>query len=216
MTTPDTKAASAAFALPKKQLTFMDKLRDKDRLRKVAYDLTLWFLVGIFLTEVFARYSPGYPIVVGTASLPTGIYWVDKTSSPTRNDIITFPFNPPQDWVRERYTPVYQTSHTKILKGVPGDVLFADETSNLTLCHREPDLIGPPTCESVGKVRSTDSVGRPMVSWIPPGSQYVLQPGEYWVYAPHPLSLDSRYQGPIPASSVPGKTSPVWLFKIGN
>lgn len=215
MTPSDTQAASAAFTSPATP-SFLEKLRDKERLRKVGYDLALWFLVGIFLTELFARYSPGYPIIVGTPSLPTGLYWVNKTVPPKLNDIITFPFSPPQKWVAERYAQPYQTSHTKILKGVPGDVVFADKNLQLTICHTDKSLIGPPSCEPVGQVRVRDSKGRPMTSWVPAGGQYVLKPGEYWVYAPHPLSLDSRYHGPIPSAGVPGHVTPVWLFKIGS
>ncbi|WP_227871449.1 S26 family signal peptidase [Novimethylophilus kurashikiensis] len=163
---------------------------------------------------MISRYAPGYPIVVGTPSVPTGIYWVDKTAPAHRNNLVTFPFEPKAAWLRERYGDEHV--HTKLLKGLPGDTIHADNANNLTLCHHLQDEVGPPDCEPVGKVQEKDSKGRPLFSWVPANQGYVLKAGEYWVYSPHPKSLDSRYHGPIESASVTGVATPIWLFRIGS
>jgi conjugative transfer signal peptidase TraF len=58
--------------------------------------------------------------------------------------------------------------------------------------------------------RLQDSAGRPLPH--PPFGTFRLAPGFLWLYAPHPLSFDSRYFGPQPASSVLYRLAPIWLF----
>ncbi len=58
--------------------------------------------------------------------------------------------------------------------------------------------------------RRQDSAGRPLPH--PPFGTYRLEPGSLWLYAPHPLSFDSRYFGPQPASAVLYRLAPIWLF----
>jgi type IV secretory pathway protease TraF len=36
------------------------------------------------------------------------------------------------------------------------------------------------------------------------------EPGEIWLYAPHPRSFDSRVFGPVPLGSVRGVLTPLW------
>ncbi|MBK8209203.1 MAG: conjugative transfer signal peptidase TraF [Rhodospirillales bacterium] len=55
-----------------------------------------------------------------------------------------------------------------------------------------------------------DSRGRPLVPRVV--VQVVVEPGDLWVVSNHsPLSVDSRYFGPIRAASVEGAVVPVWV-----
>ena len=93
-----------------------------------------------------------------------------------------------------------------------GDTVYADHTQKLTLCPLSPYEGPPAVCVSAGQARHADSHGRELVSWIPAGGHYLLQPGEYWVYSAHPFSLDSRYHGPISSALVRGKATPLITF----
>ena len=55
-----------------------------------------------------------------------------------------------------------------------------------------------------------DEAGRPLQA-VPDG-RYVVPTGFVWVISEHnPLSFDSRYFGPVPASNVLGRASPVFV-----
>jgi len=55
-----------------------------------------------------------------------------------------------------------------------------------------------------------DGRGRPLVPRVV--VQVVVEPGDLWVVSNHsPLSVDSRYFGPIRAGSVEGTAVPIWV-----
>lgn len=199
---------------PETMREFIARLKDPLRWKSAVMDLALWFMFGLVVTQMLSMYSPGYPLIVGTPSIPTGLYWADTRASVGRNDLITFPFEPTQEFLKGRYGR--ELVHTKILKGLPGDTIYADADQKLTLCPGADATGRVLPCESVGQAFAKDSKGRPLYSWVPPKHQYTLRDGEYWVYATHERSLDSRYHGPIAASSVKGRVTPVLLFKIGE
>jgi conjugative transfer signal peptidase TraF len=58
--------------------------------------------------------------------------------------------------------------------------------------------------------RLLDSSGRPLPHAA--YGTYRLPPGTVWLYGPHPLSFDSRYLGPLPASVLLYRVMPLWLF----
>jgi len=61
----------------------------------------------------------------------------------------------------------------------------------------------------VATARARDGQGRPLPVWQ---GCHTLQPGELLLLNPaHPDSLDGRYFGPLPASAVIGRATPVWL-----
>jgi type IV secretory pathway protease TraF len=43
-----------------------------------------------------------------------------------------------------------------------------------------------------------------------PFGTFKLAPDQYWTLGQHPLSYDSRYQGPIPGSLLASRVEPVW------
>jgi type IV secretory pathway protease TraF len=193
-------------ALPSLRARFSDPAR----WRKSLTDLALWFAFGGLITTMLGMYSPGYPIVVGTTSITPGVYWLDRQAfSYSTNDFVTFPFMPAQPWLHERYGD--GRIFTKIVKGVPGDTIYADTQLRLKVCHKS-SVGDAPVCEDIGVAQTQDSLGRPLTPWVPAGHQYTLADGELWVYAPNVKSFDSRYYGPVRSDSVSGKAKPLFYW----
>lgn len=195
-------------------MTLRARLCNSARWRQAAYDVGLWFLFGLTLTLAAERYVPGYPILVGTPSIPTGVYWLNK-APPTlqAGHTVTFPFEPTQPWLQGRYGE--HLLHTKLLLGVAGDIV-RHNGQGLEVCPA-PDALGKADpCRPAGVAQAQDSRGRPLYSWLAAGEQYVLKPGEGWAHGPHPRSLDSRYHGPIDLRTVRGRATPILLVPMGE
>lgn len=186
-------------------------LTNSKRWKSAFYDLAIWFMFGLCVTQGLATYSPGYPIVVGSPSIPTGIYWLQKTEHAwlKHNDIVSFPFLPKQAWLQERYTS-NQFEHTKYLTGLPGDTIKNSADNVMSVCSG-----ATAQCKEVGVPLARDSAGRPLTAWLAPNESYQLKQNEAWVSGHHPQSLDSRYHGPIALNSIRGVASPIALFGIG-
>lgn len=183
--------------------TLLKKLTTPALWRKSLIDVLLWFLFGTVVTMLLTQFSPGYPIVVGTASIPRGLYWVTKAEKNyQRYDYTSFKFMPSQAWLQGYDVG---TMHTKEVIGIPGDVVRADKAGRLSICHEG-------TCISAGIPLTKGARGTPLHAWLRPGTQYVLQEGEIWVYGSHERSLDSRYHGPIQAKNTQGKATPLFLI----
>lgn len=190
--------------------TYLAQLKDPVRWKGALLDLLAWFLFGCAITMAWNQFSPGHPIVVFTDSIKEGVYWLDtQTKHFTRNTFVTFKYVPKQEWLKGRYDDNW--AHTKILLGVPGDTLYADETGKLTLC-RPAEGAANRRCVEAGMPQAKDSRSRPLTAWIQPNHQYTLHDDEFWVYATHPRSLDSRYHGPIPREQMMGEASPLLTF----
>jgi len=103
-------------------------------------------------------------------SLPHRLYVILKQSHPVKGALVAFrwhgggPYRPGVTFV-------------KILAGIPGDTV--------TRIDRDFFVNGRP----VGTAKPRSRSGAPMHL----GPQGILPPGLYYVYAPHPDSLDSRY-----------------------
>jgi type IV secretory pathway protease TraF len=183
---------------------FFARLKDPLRWRSAVYDLVVWFMFGIVLTTFVAQVTPGYPILVGTPSIATGLYWLNKQDKQfLPGDFVTFTFSPQQAWIAGRYGQ--GVTHTKVVRGVPGDTVYADSMGRLKVCRPSFGLELMAVCLKSGTPMGQDSKARPMTAWLSPGHQYTLKVGELWVYAPNERSLDSRYTGPEPLSQVHGK-----------
>lgn len=180
------------------------RLRDPQRWRKAMLDLALFFMAGLVLTTLISRFLPGYPILVATPSIDTGVYWLNKKVRHFYpGDFVTFPFAPGKgfEWLTERYGE--HRIHTKKVLGVAGDTVFADSKGHLRVCR----FGMPDRCVPAGVPQGADSKGQLMPAWVPPNHQYTLQTGEIWVYGQNAKSLDSRYHGPVRTEAVKGKAS---------
>jgi len=195
---------------PETSLEFIARLKDPNRWRSAVYDLVLWFMFGVVFTEVVTQATPGYPIVVGTSSISTGVYWLDKTKYQLqRHEYVSFTFKPGQAYL-QRYGE--GTTHTKSIRAVEGDTITARADGTLTVCWARYSELVKEHCETAGKPRAADSKGRALTPWLKPGQQYTLQADELWIYAPNERSLDSRYYGPISRTAIHGVAKPLWIW----
>lgn len=205
--------AVEAFLAPKPPVpSLKERFKDPARWKKSFKDIGLWFVYGVVITTMLSKFSPGYPIVVGTNSIEPGLYWLDREAfSFARDDYVSFPFKPTQAWLRDRYGD--DRIFTKMVKAVQGDTVYADAQLRLKVCHADPLGGGKQFCEDVGVPQLVDGKGRTLTPWVPANHQYTLRAGELWVYGSNVRSLDSRYYGPIKESSVAGKATPLFLWK---
>lgn len=177
----------------------------------------LSFGVAAIGMQIASSQMTAHPIFVVTDSISTGVYWMDTADQTfLRGEFATFHFRP-KGYLAKRYAPA---RHTKYMLGLPGDTVWSDAEGNLRVCeghapHASP-AVGPATivnCWEAGVTRRLDSLGRPMKPWLAPGKSYVLGADEYWDYGPHVKSLDARYTGPIKASDIMGKSTPMWIWE---
>ncbi|HDR9103497.1 S26 family signal peptidase [Paraburkholderia sp. A3RO-2L] len=204
-------APEGASSVSNEPDTMLSRMKDPTRWKKSFKDVVIWFMFGFVLSTLASTFSPGRPIVVGTNSIPAGIYWLDvRVTSFKVGDYFSFPFKPSQAWLRERYG--VDRVFTKEVKGVAGDTVYSDADQNLKICHPDP-LGGAPLCEAIGAAQKVDSAGRKLTAWVPANHQYTLREGELWAYGSNPRSLDSRYYGPIRSIIAQGKATPLFTWK---
>lgn len=119
-------------------------------------------------------------------SLPGLVYWVELGTLPTRRGEAIVFIPPPNRFYPEAL------KFTKIARALPGDVISRDAADRRVFVNGQ----------YVGELQTTSSRGD-----LPPGPVGVVPPHHYWVWTPHPLSLDSRYAdiGYIPRDRVLGR-----------
>ena len=182
------------------------RLLDRKRWASALYETTIWLMFGFMVTTLLSRYAPGYLALVGSQSIPRGVYWVDTTDKTFRpGDYASFHFEPRPAWLQERYGKSLQ--FTKQILGVEGYTIHVDTNRNLRVCS--PAGEGVVRCYAAGQAPAKDQRGRKLTSWVPPGKTYTLKRGEVWFYGPHKNSLDSRYAGPLPVEAIYGQAHPL-------
>ena len=202
------------ISLPKKphspRLPLLKRLMNAQRWSEVLKDQLIWMMVGCLLFFMLAKTIPGYPVIVGTPSIPMGVYWLDRTDFNFKvGDYVTFDFNPADKELLKRYAP-HGVWHTKMIKATEGYTLTMNAKLQITVCSHT--IWGPAVCEDAGIVRTKDSQGRTLSPWLKSDVPYKLKRNELWVYGPHPMSLDSRYHGPVFTDEMKGTAHPLWLF----
>jgi len=120
----------------------------------------------------------------GSPSLPHRLFLIEKGTLPSRDEYVAF------RWAGGGPYPAGVT-FVKVIAGIPGDVV--------TCADRDFYVNGAP----VGRAKTTSRQGVP----LDPGPTGTLPPGRYYVRAPHPDSLDSRYRltGWIAESQIIGR-----------
>ena len=154
----------------------------KDRLRE---HLRRWTVPYLFVAAGVLWFQAHYAFGLNaTPSLPYRFFLIQKGEPPQRGDFVAF-----------RWTGggPYRNGATfvKILAGMPGDIVAAQ--------GRNFYLNG----QSMGEAKPISRDGLALAA----GPTGLIPPGEYYVRAPHPDSLDSRYQltGWIPESRIIGR-----------
>ncbi|ARS26395.1 conjugal transfer protein [Sphingomonas sp. KC8] len=133
-----------------------------------------------------------------SASAPIGLYRIRPESDPPTGALVAIA--PPEHLSRWLSARGYLPEGVPLLKHVAAKA-------------------GQRVCRSGGAVsvdarrvaisRARDGQGRPLPVWQ--GCR-TLRPGELLLLNPaHPDSLDGRYFGPLPASAVIGRATPLWL-----
>ena len=144
-------------------------------------------LLAMMLAFGCAVFSSHYRLAVNvTESLPGHLYLIkrDAASSYDRSTLIAF------RWMGDRPIP-QGTTVVKEIAGVAGD----------TISHREHEVFI--NGQTISRLKSHSKAGTPLV----PGPTGVISENHYYVHAPHPDSLDSRYAkcGLIHASQIIGE-----------
>lgn len=157
------------------------------RARRTMGFLLASMLAGLLIQQLVYALTPyrlWFNIV--SKSLPGSVYLVELGTLPTqRGDAITF-IPPPNRF----YPPGLK--FTKLATGLPGDVISRDPANRWVFVNGE----------NFGELQTRSSRGE-----LLPGPVGVVPPDHYWVWTPHPLSLDSRYAdiGYIPRDRVLGR-----------
>ena len=131
-----------------------------------------------------------------TPSVPTGLYGVQPGADFTRGDLVAVA--PPDALRAFLVARGYLGETTPLLKhvaGLPGDRIC--RFGALVTLNGNP----------VAHAQTTDRLGRELPSWR--GCR-TLQQGEVFLLNAAPDSLDGRYFGALPATSVIGPGHPIW------
>ena len=132
--------------------------------------LYLWLLVAV---TAFGRY---FTIALNVSdSLPGTLFVVQKGASPHQGDLAAFRYAGGAIYERD-------TLFLKRLIGVPGSVVTARDAGG---GYRDYFVDG----RSVGRAKPRSKGGVA----LEPGPEGVIPPGHYYMAAPNPDSLDSRY-----------------------
>jgi conjugative transfer signal peptidase TraF len=142
------------------------------------------------------------PILVwnATASAPRGLYCIAPLTGLQASDLVLVQPDPASAalYAERGYLPL----GVPLLKRVGA-------LGGMRVCQRGGDV----TIEGrhVANALPTDGRGRPMTPWS--GCRALSDSEFFALNADVPTSLDGRYFGPLPLSSVIGRAIPVWIVK---
>ncbi|WP_031304208.1 S26 family signal peptidase [Sphingobium quisquiliarum] len=165
-----------------------------------------YLMATVFAATTFAGLSAVVAIVAppplaiwnASASAPIGLYRIHPDRDPPIGALVAIA--PPERLSRWLSARGYLPEGVPLLKHVAAK-------AGQRVCR-----IGAVVSVDVRRVaiaRARDGQGRPLPVWQ--GCR-TLQPGELLLLNPaHPDSLDGRYFGPLPASAVIGRATPLWL-----
>lgn len=133
-----------------------------------------------------------------SASAPIGLYRIHPDHDPTIGALVAV--TPPQRWSRWMAGRGYLPEGVPLLKHVAAK-------AGQRVCRI--GAVVSIDARPVANARARDGQGRPLPVWQGCRS---LRPGELLLLNPaHTDSLDGRYFGPLPASAVIGRATPLWL-----
>lgn len=158
--------------------------REGFRLKLKAH-LRRWGVAYLLLTLAGAWFHARYAFGLNASpSLPHRLFLIHKGELPGRDQYVAF------RWPGGGLYPAGVT-FVKVIAGMPGDVV--------TRANRDFYVNGAP----VGRAKTTGRQGQR----LDPGPTGTLPAGNYYVQAPHPDSLDSRYRltGWISESQIIGR-----------
>ncbi|HSV83730.1 MAG TPA: conjugative transfer signal peptidase TraF [Ramlibacter sp.] len=157
-------------------------------------------LLGIAVAAAPAVFRPDVRLVYNaSSSAPQGLYRVQSVASPNVGDYVlaTLPADAAALAAQRGYLP----TGLPILKRVGA-------VAGQHVCARGNALLidGEPS----GRILRSDRQGRPLPAWR--HCRYLAGGELFLLSATNPASFDSRYFGPVPASSVRGQAVPLWTW----
>jgi len=158
-------------------------------------------LVVLIAMTLFIRVDVNY-----THSLPDHVFITVKgwKSGLGPGDYVAYKFP-----TENPASPFRKGDHmVKLVLGTHGDVVKVDPERNVSI-HRGGDRFAPFLGASqVGKAKPVSKAGKPLEA-IAPG---IVPESRFFVFAPHPDSLDSRYAmvGFISEDDIIGRTFPIF------
>ncbi len=138
-----------------------------------------------------------------SASAPIGLYAVDRTNDLAVTDLVAV-IAPPliAEFMADRgYLPIGVAMMKRVL-ALPGE----------TVCRQGLDI--SVYGSTIGNARERDNAGRKMPVWR--GCRRINDDEIFLMNFDVPDSVDGRYFGPFPRSSVIGRALPVWTDEAGD
>jgi conjugative transfer signal peptidase TraF len=157
--------------------------------------------LGLIAVPAVAAWQPRV-IWNASASVPLGFYVAASADTIARGDLVLV--RPPETlsaFLAERGYVARGVPLLKHVAALPPQVVCAEGTAIMvdgkTVAHR----------------RMADRLGRPLPSWH---GCHALESGEVFLLnATEPDSLDGRYFGPLPRTSIVARLRPVWITGRG-
>ena len=165
-----------------------------------------YLFVTVFAAATFAGLSAIVAIIAppplliwnASASAPIGLYRIHADHDPAIGALVAV--TPPEHLARWLSARGYLPEGVPLLKHVAAK-------AGQRVCRI--GAVVSVDARPVATARARDGQGRPLPVWQ---GCHTLQPGELLLLNPaHPDSLDGRYFGPLPASAVIGRATPLWL-----
>lgn len=164
--------------------------------------MATYFSVMAIAGSAFIKPSPKL-IWNASASLPIGLYAIRPASVLHVAELVAV--TPPEPVASFLSDGGYLPRGVPLMKrvlGLPGQVVCRNGLS-ITIDNVD-----------VGEAQARDHRGRNLPIWtgcrtIAPGEVFLMNPGV-------PDSLDGRYFGPLPASSIIGRAAPLWTDEGGE
>lgn len=138
-----------------------------------------------------------------SASAPIGLYWIDRTHDPRPGDLLAI--RPPLAIARYMDARGYLPGNAVLLKRLaafPGSEICRQD-ARIIIDGRE-----------IARAKSIDAQGRPLPRWQ--GCRRLGADERFLVNADVTDSLDGRYFGPFPKSSIVGLAHPLWTDAEGD
>jgi conjugative transfer signal peptidase TraF len=169
---------------------------------RFGYVMSTYF--AMFGVGALALFHPAPRLVWNaTASTPTGLYALHPTGRLAALELVAV--RPPEPIASYLADGGFLPKGVPLLKRVmalPGQ----------TVC-RVDDAVTVDQVE-VGAARDRDHLGRPLPRW---SGCHTLSAGEVFLMNPTvPDSLDGRYFGPLPVTSIVARAVPLWTDEAGD
>ncbi len=164
--------------------------------------VTMLASAALLVAPAWFRYAPAF-IWNASASVPIGLYRLAPVERPDIGDyVVVSPPEPLAAFLAERgYLPLGVPLIKRVL-ALPGD----------TTCRRGATIIAYD--HAYGEARERDRLGRPLPSWQ--GCRRLAESEVFLMNWDAPDSLDGRYFGPLPVTSIVARALPLWTDADGD